>query len=311
MQDVGTVVIAVLTFRRPEALAVILSALAAQVETVPHEVDILVVDNDPHGSARHFVEGQPQDIPVRYVHEPSPGISAARNRALDHSSDCDILIFIDDDEKPSDRWLQTLIDAFAKHDCVAVAGRVVSEFEPGVEPDAWVLEGRAFLRGERSSGTLMPVAASNNLLVELPFLRRHELRFDERFGLSGGSDTLITRQMTDLGGRIVWCNEAVVVDMVPRERATREWVLRRAYRQGNTATRVALAVESTPGGRMRARLGMTAQGSARVLSGGLRSAVGVLVGGLRQVTPGMKTVARGAGMVAGAFGSNYSEYSRT
>ena len=41
-----------------------------------------MVDNDPQGGAREQVEAYPAEW-VRYVHEPEPGIAAARNRALD------------------------------------------------------------------------------------------------------------------------------------------------------------------------------------------------------------------------------------
>ena len=84
----------------------------------------------------------------------------------------------------------------------------------------------------------MEVAATNNLLLDLGRIRALGLEFDERFGLSGGSDTLFTRPLVARGGRMVWCDEAMVVDNVPAGRLTRDWVLRRALRSGNSASRV-------------------------------------------------------------------------
>ena len=49
---------------------------------------------------------------MRYVHEPAPGISAGRNRALDEAGDADLLSFIDDDEVPRPGWLSALIDTW-------------------------------------------------------------------------------------------------------------------------------------------------------------------------------------------------------
>ena len=71
---------------------------------------MLVVDNDPAASARSACTGfHPA---VRYVHEPRPGIAAARSRALREAGEHDVLVFIDDDERPSAGWLRSLLDTF-------------------------------------------------------------------------------------------------------------------------------------------------------------------------------------------------------
>src|SRR5689334_13154573 len=105
------VTIAVLTYRRPDDLAAILPMLVEQALRAPIPARVLVIDNDPGGGARAHLEtliagGQP----IRYVHEPEPGIAAARNRAIDETLDADLLVFIDDDERPVDGWLQALLD---------------------------------------------------------------------------------------------------------------------------------------------------------------------------------------------------------
>ncbi|MEY2848658.1 MAG: hypothetical protein RI885_1323 [Actinomycetota bacterium] len=301
------VVISVLTFRRPDDIRAILPDLMVQRATVGDNVEIVVVDNDPEGSARAAVEGIAGGA-VRYVHEATPGISAARNRAIAESAGKDVLVFIDDDERPSARWLEHLLGTYRRYRSAAVIGRVDSEFE--VEPEPWITEGRFFVRRHKRTGTVVPVAASHNLLLDLVFLTRHGLRFDERFGISGGSDTLLTQQITDAGGRIVWCDEAIAVEIVPANRSTRGWVLRRAYRQGNTLVRVALALAPTPGRRVAQRARMLVRGSARLIGGGVRSASGTLTRQLYPRAAGLRTAARGAGMLAGVFGFTYKEYRR-
>ena len=73
----------VCTYRRPVGLRRLLDA-AARVHTERvRRLEIVIVDNDPDGSARSTVdsiEGMP--FIVRYVHEPRRGISFARNRAV-------------------------------------------------------------------------------------------------------------------------------------------------------------------------------------------------------------------------------------
>ena len=70
----------------------------------------------------------------------------------------------------------------------------------------------------------MRSAHSNNLLLDLRWSRRLGLRFDPRFGLTGGEDTMFTHDLVGRGGTIVWCDEAVVRESVPADRATRSWV---------------------------------------------------------------------------------------
>ena len=54
--------------------------------------------------------------------------------------------------------------------------------------DPWIAAGAFFDNKHKVSGTVMPAAATNNLLLDLAVVRRHGLRFDNRFGLIGGGD---------------------------------------------------------------------------------------------------------------------------
>jgi succinoglycan biosynthesis protein ExoM len=303
----STVTIAVLTYRRPQHLAELLPALARQAAEVAADVDILVVDNDPSGDARDLVRRAGADAPVRYAHEAAPGIAAARNRALDDATS-ELLVFIDDDERPTPMWLARLLAVHARYRPVAVVGPVVSHYDS--PPSRWVAAGGFFDRRRMPTGTPVRVAATNNLLLDLGWVRRNGLRFDARFGLSGGSDDLFTRQLHGRGGLMVWCDEAVVIDVVPASRVTRGWVLRRSYRIGNASSRVLLD-GTTRGWRLLLRLGLVGRGGVRVVVGAVRFLAGVLTGRVHHRARGMRTAARGAGMLSGSLGSVYSEYSRS
>jgi succinoglycan biosynthesis protein ExoM len=301
------VTIAVLTYRRPVDLAELLPALVLQAREVAADVDILVVDNDPAGGARGQVEQAATGVPIHYRHEATPGIAGARNRALDEATG-NLLIFIDDDERPTPHWLAHLLAVHAGNRVEAVVGPVVSRYD--TPPSRWVEAGRFFDRRRMPTGTPVTVAATNNLLLDLAWVRRNGLRFDTRFGLSGGSDTLFTRQLHDRGGRMLWCDEAVVIDVVPANRLTRDWVLRRAYRIGNASSRVLLD-GAAPSRRLLLRLRLLGAGSVRVAGGSLRCLAGLLTGRIGPRARGMRTMARGAGMLSGSLGSVYSEYARS
>lgn len=301
-----SVVVAALTYRRPGDLRALIPLLIDQVGSVAQPTRVIIVDNDPQAGAREAVAAFAPL--VEYHHAPKPGIAAARNVALDAADDADLLVFIDDDERPSERWLEYLLATWHASYPAAVVGPVVSEYE--VQPDHWVVAGRFFERRRLRTGTETDLAATNNLLLDLAFVRRSGLRFDDRFGLTGGSDSLFTRQIHATGGRMVWCDEAVVTDVVPAVRVTRDWVLKRAYRSGNTSTLTSLAMARGGIPRFRAGLAAAARGVPRLIAGILGILLGAALARVDLRARGRRTAARGAGMLAGIAGIAYVEYRR-
>ena len=304
-------VLAVLTYRRNEDIVALAPELVAQAAAagVP-EATVLVVDNDPDGGAREAVLGL--GLPtVRYVHEVQPGIAHARSRALEEAADADLLVFIDDDERPEPGWLAALLRCHRETGALGVAGVVLPAAE--LIGDPWIDAGGFFVRQRHVTGATLPAASTANLLLDLRQVRAlgGDLRFDVRFGTTGGSDTLFTRTLVKRGGRIVWCDEAVVVDHIRTARLTRQWVLQRAFRSGNSWSRTEseLAGGLLPGLALRGRL--LGVGLARVAVGSVRAAFGRVTGSLRHQARGSRTAARGAGMAVGALGGVYEEYRRT
>ena len=306
-----TVTVVVPSFRRPGELARALPAIVEQVRELGEGgaigASVLVVDNDPAATAAAVVRELGSPL-VACVVEPKAGISAARNRGLDETSTADALVFIDDDESPGPGWLSSIVDTWRATGAAAVMGRVISEYVS--EPDAWVAAGQFFRRPSRVTGTEIPVAAAGNLLLDLAQVRRLGLRFDDRFGLSGGEDTLFSRQLVARGGRIVWCEESTATDYVPASRATRTWVLRRARRSGNTASLVELCMAGSATARVGVRARATLGGLARLCAGGARYLGGLASRSAWHQARGLRTANRGIGMVSAAFGTSYQEYAR-
>ncbi len=300
-----SIVVGILTYLRPEGLRRVVDAVLAQAEELD-DVTVLVVDNDPAGSALALQAEMPDR--VRIVHEQTPGIVAGRNRALDESAGADVLVFIDDDELPSPDWLQLMVGTWEQTRPAAVAGPVVSTFDDDVDP--YVLAGRFFVRRRLPTGTDLTVAASGNLLLDVEQVCRAGVRFDERFQLSGGSDSLFTKELHRRGGRMVWCDEALVTDVVPASRANRAWVLRRAVRAGNTTSRVELALARNLVERVRASVVLLGRGLARIVGGTGRMVVGRVSRSLVHEAGGAKTAYRGVGMVGGVLGYTRQEYRR-
>jgi succinoglycan biosynthesis protein ExoM len=302
----GQVIVAVLTYRRPDDLATVLPLLLEQVATVPGPAGVLVVDNDPDASAQTYVTSL--SGPIRYVHEPNPGIAAARNRALDEAADADVLVFIDDDERPVSGWLAALLETRSRTGADAVIGPVESVFTGDLDP--WIAAGGFFTRRRLATGTAVSVAATNNLLLDLATVRARGLRFDPGLGLIGGEDTLFTRQLSSNGGRMVWCAEAMVHDLVPADRMRRSWVLKRAFRMGGSASQVELVLAGTGWRRAVARARQLLLGFSRLGVGVSRLAIGTFSRSPGRRAAGARNCARGLGLIVGAFGFVYAEYRR-
>ena len=303
------VTVAVPTFRRPEDLRALVPLLLGQAAEVADRwaVEILVVDNDPEGSAANTVAALA--VPgLRYVHEPTPGIAAVRNRALDEAAGSRLLAMIDDDERPEPGWLKHLLATWEGHRPAAVAGRVVAAYDGDLDP--WVAAGDFFLRFSMTTGTEVGTAAAGNLLLDVDQVRAAGLRFATDLGLGGGEDNLFSRSLVRAGGRIVWCEESVAVDRVPVARMTRRWVLLRSWSHGNADVLTDLRLAGRAAERAAVRLRGGSRGLVRLSGGGLRWAVGLLVRSDRHQARGLRTLLRGTGMVAGALGVTYLEYAR-
>jgi hypothetical protein len=305
------VTIAVPTYRRPGDLRAALPLLVAHAREVGarpgHLVDVLVVDNDPERSGLPVVDelAVPE---VRYVAEPTPGIAAVRNRAMDEAAGARLIAFIDDDERPLDSWLAALVDTWAATGAAAVSGRILADYAGELDP--WIRAGEFFVRRSMPTGTEIDVAAAGNLLLDLEQIRRFGVRFETALGLGGGEDTLFSRTLARAGGRMVWCDESAAVDFVPLQRMTRAWVLTRAWSSGNAHVLTGVRLASSRGERAAVRVRAAVRGLLRVAGGALRCAWGAILRSDRHRARGLRALLRGAGMVGGACGVVYVEYAR-
>ena len=331
--------IAMLTYRRNDYLAQVIPELLAQADDVcdaQTTVSVLIVDNDPQAGARAVVEAaraalggeQPEAAEASgaadsdavamsrlvYVHEPEPGIVAGRNRALSQAHGSDALVFIDDDEIPSPGWLKALVSTWRAQGCAAVTGPTPPTFE--VDPSAWVVASGAFDSWEAADGAQVRSADTGNLLLDLAVVENLGLRFDPRYGLTGGEDSLFTRQLTRAGGVIRFAAGAVVTKRVPAARARRTWVLERSLRSGSSWARVRIDTAAPDGGasgrlaRLRLRLGYGAKGLAKAGIDGARAGVARIRGDVPAQARYEVSSRGGLGMVVGALGVHVREYGR-
>ncbi len=279
---------------------------------VDEPFDVIVVDNDPAASAvpalERFAETSPLAITI--VHERRPGISAARNAALDAARQHRLIAFIDDDETADRDWLQTLLDVHRARGCAGVTGPVEYRFE--ATPPRWALLGGFYMEPGLDDGELAPMAGTNNLLLDLDALRARGLRFDDRFGIIGGSDIVLTRALTDSGGQIVWAAGALVHEFMPAVRCARPWLVRRAVRTGNSYALMHLNRRRSDGLLTRAGLRMLFLGTGlfRILAGSALLVLCPAVNRNHRSAAALRTVLRGFGVLGAALGRRVAEYAR-
>ena len=302
--------VGILTYRRPALLATLLPQVLEQVEALHAwtrgPTGVLVVDNDPAGSARGVCAAHPD---VRYVLEPAPGIAAGRHRALDESAGWDLLQFIDDDEEPAPDWLLTMVQTWSEHDRPAVvAGSVRTRYL--TPPSPWIVAGQFFERRQPETGTPLNVAASGNMLIDVSEVRRLGVQFDRELGLHGGSDTLFSQDVHRGGGRLIACREGAIYDLVPADHSNRRWALQRAWHLGQSRSFMALYGEKDRRRRWRVRVRLMLGGLARFGQGTVQAGLGLLLRSDRLHARGLRWVHRSRGVMAGAVGGATPKYPR-
>lgn len=301
--------VCVATYHRPQGLARLLRALGelrfSAGESVP-DVRVVVVDNDPDGSARAVVDDVDGSQAVAYAIEPRRGIAQARNRLVAEARDeAEFLAFIDDDEWPDPDWLAELLTAMSRFRADAVAGPVLPNFSAQVP--TWLSQGGFFNRPRFDTGTKLPYAATANVLVRASPLRKLAPTFDERLGLIGGEDTHFFMRFVAAGHTIVWSDTAVVHEDVPSSRATVGWLLQRAYRGGNAFA----LCERMLSNSILVRANRLARGMFRIVRGIARLLLSPVLGQRSGALHGLRFVANGAGVVMGVIGMTYEEYRQT
>jgi len=224
--------VCVCSFRRPHLLKSTLENLRGLATAGLFEYSIVVADNDREESARATVEefARSTDIRVAYCVEPEQNISLARNKALEFAQG-DFIAWIDDDEFPNPAWLLTFFQALEKYGADGVLGPVKPVFLS--PPPAWITRGKFFDKPRRASGLRLKwdQTSTANVLLRRDILRGVKEPFRREFG-SGCEDIDFFRRMMKSGRIFVWCDEAIVSEIIPPARWKRRYLLRRALLRG-------------------------------------------------------------------------------
>ncbi|MEK3646558.1 glycosyltransferase family 2 protein [Aeribacillus sp. FSL M8-0235] len=302
------IAICVITYKRPKSLEQLILGLDKMRFTknsIPN-IKVVVVDNDTEASSKKLCQELNKIIKWEIIYdiESKRGIPFARNKAVNIIKDyADQVVFIDDDEIPSPQWLDELLYTQKRFNADVVTGPVLPEFRENVP--SWILKGGFFERFRYSTGTRLDYAATNNVIIKMDVFKSMDKHFNERYALTGGSDTEFFMRVNQSGFKIIWSDEAIVTEIVPNSRANLRWILQRAYRLGNTIARCEVDVISSK----KVLIIRFLKAFIRLVQGLVFLPFSVFFG-KHKIVKNLRYIWRSIGIFNGLLGIKYEEYKR-
>lgn len=293
------VFVGVPTCRNPAGLRKTLdSVLALKTD---HDVHVAVIDNDTGQQGRAVVESY-HDHSIAYVPEARAGIPFARNTIITTflESGCDYLLMIDDDEMASKSWIDALV-ATLQQGADVVAGPVVpvllGALPPGLREKDYTKSQLPVIEGVERVDSTANIGMSRAFL-----LRCHGHFFDERYAMSGGSDSEFLRRTARMGARHAFAEEGLVHEDIGPSRLSQDWLLKRHFRNGTVYGRVTTDQK----GKIKAFLLLGPRSLALIFRSNIRRLRSR--GNPRIKFLSMRDCARGSGIWSGLNNRIYDEY---
>ena len=285
------VCILVPTLRRPESLDRALRSLFHQTGVADRVREIMVVDNDPLGSAAAMVEGLRalSPWPLIYRHAANPGVATVRNAGLAETH-APLIAFLDDDQVAGPTWLAGMLDAQTSTGADVVFCQTrghAPDAEPWLRPYLERFFGR---EGPDRTGLIdYPTYGCGNSLMVRQTALPGKAPFDPAFDQAGGEDDALFAALASRGGRFAWAADAWVDEIALPHRATLRYALARAFAYGQGPSQTAAA--------RRDWLGVArwmAVGSAQTVAWGVASLVLSVIASPRRAEA-LDRTARGVG----------------
>jgi len=126
--------VCICTYNRAELLSATLESLSALDIEPGLDWEVLLIDNNSSDNTRLVLEKFTDKLPLRYVFEPTQGLSNARNRAV-RECRSNVLLFTDDDVVVEPSWLNGFVAAARGFpDIDYFGGRVLPYWPKGRPP---------------------------------------------------------------------------------------------------------------------------------------------------------------------------------
>ncbi|HEY4415312.1 MAG TPA: glycosyltransferase [Verrucomicrobiae bacterium] len=190
--------IIVCTRNRAGSISETLTALS-QLEAADYE--ILIVDSSS-GSEKEKTAELAKQFGAKYVPEPRPGLSLARNTGVTVATG-EIIVFTDDDCVPQKDWLRLTVNNFSTPEIWACTARIIQQHTGGASDLFEEVAGQD-LGGEKRIFTPKDVQGGFNFLfanIGKIFAKHMKSRAPAPFGIGHGSSLAFRREaFQKLGG---------------------------------------------------------------------------------------------------------------
>lgn len=188
MQEKQLISIVIPTFRRQDMLSRCLQSVTQQTSS---DFEVIVVDNDKHECAEvKQIVSEFSDLPVKYIHQPVSGVSAARNKGIEKASG-EWVLFVDDDDEIESNMVSELVKFIGmNHGLSFVWCGVIKLFEGVIQGETERKEFYIAQKDLDDMSFILKIGTGCGLCV-----RRQDLLevggFDEDFKLSEDRDLII------------------------------------------------------------------------------------------------------------------------
>lgn len=223
-----TLGVAICTYDRAATLAGLLKSIAGNSARPDR---LLVINNGPDKLSEAVAASAPEGVRVEYLRLATPGLSVARNAALD-ALDHDYILFLDDDVRLPSGYFAALREAIDEHAPDMLGGPIQAIFES--QPPLWLPEEFVSRRKRPNSGWLTEEGVSGgNFAVRRDVFSRIG-GFDANLGMQGRRLGFLEEYEFTLRYRIAterpaifYCAECVVGHLTPPDKHGFTYLARR------------------------------------------------------------------------------------
>ena len=229
------------TFNRPNSLKRAVDSLFRQTYRSTG-FELIIVDNSPDASASEMVEALKQTCPVGIkliaLHAPEPGVSNARNCALEQVK-TQLVAFLDDDQSAPENWLKYLLAAYQQSPAILTFGPVATKLPESIEQHRAYYEHFFAREPEHETGYIDGYYGCGNAMLDLAAFGDVRPRFDPKMNQTGGEDDLLFREFKNMPNNYAWAEDAHVYEHPLPKRITLTYTLRRAFSYGQAPVTIA------------------------------------------------------------------------
>jgi len=235
------VTIVIPTFNREDGLRQAVQSLYRQTG-LKQGFTLIIVDNSPQATAHAAIEALKQDCPdsikLLSLHAPQPGVSNARNAAMEAVS-TQLVAFLDDDQIASEHWLQALLETHQRYPAAVTFGPVETRLPETLRQHRTYFSHFFSRLPEHETGYIDHYYGCGNALIDLRAFGAITPRFNPIMNETGGEDDLLFRQLEGQKNSFAWAANALVSEAPVSARLSPDYTLRRAFSYGQAPVTLA------------------------------------------------------------------------